>query len=67
MVLSSTRRATGVYIFDALLIYVLDVVNASNDPFVTQIGVGKVIRGWDEGVFVILSSFTWHISHHGST
>ncbi|KAJ0420079.1 peptidyl-prolyl cis-trans isomerase [Aspergillus carlsbadensis] len=20
------------------------------DPFVTQIGVGKVIRGWDEGV-----------------
>jgi len=21
-----------------------------NDPFVTQIGVGKVIKGWDEGV-----------------
>jgi FK506-binding protein 1 len=21
-----------------------------NDPFVTQIGVGRVIKGWDEGV-----------------
>ncbi|KZV63485.1 peptidyl-prolyl cis-trans isomerase, partial [Peniophora sp. CONT] len=21
-----------------------------NEPFITQIGVGKVIRGWDEGV-----------------
>jgi hypothetical protein len=21
----------------------------SGDPFVTQIGIGKVIRGWDEG------------------
>ncbi|VDC05714.1 unnamed protein product [Peniophora sp. CBMAI 1063] len=21
-----------------------------NDPFLTQIGVGKVIKGWDEGV-----------------
>ena len=31
---------------------------ASGSPFETKIGVGKVIKGWDEGVYR-LSAIIW--------
>lgn len=46
---SSIDRCVCSSVIDGCRTLTLASVSVSGDPFVTKIGVGKVIKGWDEG------------------